>query len=96
MKSAFRRNFGIHVGKWFEGNANYYSRPLSRIRPKSPSLNLTDKDGHGLPTFALFTFTGTENKISRLALYLDRFKFVERLGEEEAAQGATQVPSPSR
>jgi hypothetical protein len=76
--------FGRHIHHWGHGanpDARLNSRPLVNIPISNRSL--TDGNGHGLPTFALFTFDGTQdNKIVRLALYLDRFKFVERLGNE--------------
>ena len=76
--------FGTHIHHWGHGanpDGRLNSRPLVNI-PIS-NKRLTDANGHGLPTFALFTFDPTQdNKIVRLALYLDRFKFVERLGPE--------------
>jgi len=95
---------GTYVNRWFENNHNLFSRPLSRVRPKATPVDLTAYDDNGnllpgIPVFALFTFSAAANTIDRLALYLDRFKFVQRLGEEDTTisiPGALATQGTSR
>jgi len=88
---------GQYSKPWFQDGDS--SRPLSRIKPTATPADLADPqfpaDLPGIPTFALFIFNGA--KISRLALYLDRFKFVARLGEEQqSALPAFEVAGGAR
>ena len=63
---------GTHVRKWFpDPKDSHYSPPLSTIDPDGAHKM-------EIPACAVFTFDG-DHKISRLQIYLDRYKLGQQL-----------------
>ncbi|HEY1943862.1 MAG TPA: hypothetical protein VGH40_17260 [Roseiarcus sp.] len=67
---------GRHHAKWFPQGHQFYSPPLSNIHPdKVHTMKV--------PAFAVFTLDG-EDRISQLALYLDRYRMMQQLTPSDA------------
>jgi hypothetical protein len=64
---------GTHVDWWFpKTNKSHYSPPLSDVKPSGKRVTV--------PAAAVFNFDGTNNnKITHLWMYLDRYRFFDKL-----------------
>lgn len=69
---------GTHGDWWFPpgDKDKFYSKPLSDISPANMPLN------PGIAACAVFTF-GANSLVNQLAMYLDRYKFVEQLSPSQ-------------
>jgi len=62
---------GMHAAEWFPRGHIYFSPPLSGIHPDKHHVMK-------VPACAVFTFDAN-NKICRLAIYLDRYRMMRQL-----------------
>jgi hypothetical protein len=69
---------GTHGDWWFPpgDKDKFYSKPLSDIAPANITLN------PGIAACAVFTF-GANSLVNQLAMYLDRYKFIEQLSPSQ-------------
>jgi hypothetical protein len=77
---------GTHQDWWFSrADADrFYSKPLSDIAPTNQTLS--QDPNYPVAACAVFTFNGTSHLVNQLAMYLDRYKFIENLSP---GQGTT-------
>jgi hypothetical protein len=76
---------GTHQDWWFPhaDSDHFYSKPLSDIAPNSGPITI--------PTCPVFTFDSQSNLITKLAIYMDRYHFINQLNPQMMLSLSTDI-----